>query len=62
VNEITLIGSRCGPLPQAIDALARGAVDVRSMISRVFDFDDAVQAMAHAGAKGNGKTLLRVSS
>jgi len=61
-SEITLIGSRCGPFPQAIDALARGAVDVRSMISRVFDLDDAMDAMAHAGANRHGKTLLRVSS
>ena len=36
VDEVTLLGSRCGPFPEAIHALARQAVDVRSMISRTY--------------------------
>ena len=29
INEITVVGSRCGPFAPALEALARGAVDVR---------------------------------
>ncbi|MFN8640437.1 MAG: hypothetical protein U0802_01780 [Candidatus Binatia bacterium] len=33
VDELTVVGSRCGPFAPALDALARGTVDVRSLIS-----------------------------
>lgn len=61
-NEVTLVGSRCGPLPVAIDALARGAVDVRSMAIRVFDFDEAIAALKFAASSGVVTTLLRLST
>jgi threonine dehydrogenase-like Zn-dependent dehydrogenase len=62
VNEITLLGSRCGPFPVAIDALARGAVDVHSMVSRVFDFDDALTTFKYATDPNAIKVLLRMST
>jgi threonine dehydrogenase-like Zn-dependent dehydrogenase len=36
VDEVTIIGSRCGPFRQAIDLLSRGAVDVRPLVSGVY--------------------------
>ena len=34
IDEITIIGSRCGPFDDAVKALATGEVDVVSLISR----------------------------
>lgn len=61
-NEVTVMGSRCGSYAQAIDALARGAIDVSSMVSRVFDFDDAIAALKSAASPGVLKTLLRMNA
>lgn len=47
INELTVLGSRCGPFPDAINALARREVEVASMVSRVFElsrFEDAFKA------------------
>ena len=35
VDEVTLVGSRCGPFRPALDLLASGAVQVKPLISRV---------------------------
>jgi len=61
VDEIRVIGSRCGPFPEALNALARQAVDVRSMISRVFAIDKAIDAFAAAADPENVKVLLKIN-
>lgn len=61
IDEVRVIGSRCGPFPEAIDALARQAVDVRSMISRVFSIDKAIDAFAAAADPENVKVLLKIN-
>ena len=40
VHEITVIGSRCGPFPLAIDLLAAGSVRVAPLISRVLPLEE----------------------
>ena len=60
VHEVNLLGSRCGPFPEAINALARQAVDVRSLISRTFPLERAVEAFEAAGRPENVKILLKV--
>jgi threonine dehydrogenase-like Zn-dependent dehydrogenase len=60
MNEVKVIGSRCGSFPQAIAALARKAVEVRSLISRVFSISEGVQAFPFAGQPGVLKVLLRL--
>lgn len=60
VNEITLLGSRCGPFPDAINALARGEVDVESMISRTLPLSRGVDAFDMAADPRYIKVLLRV--
>jgi alcohol dehydrogenase len=40
VDEVTLVGSRCGPFRPAIDLLASGAVAVKPLIARVAALDD----------------------
>lgn len=60
INEITLLGSRCGPFSPAIEALAEKYVDVRPMISRVFPLEEGVEAVHQAAAKGVVKVLIRI--
>lgn len=58
VDEITVIGSRCGPFQQAIHALAEKQVDVVSLIHRRMKLDQGVQAMELAGRPGVLKVIL----
>ena len=58
VNEITLVGSRCGRFEPALELLERGAVDVTSMISEAMALRDAPRAFSRAGTKGVLKVLL----
>jgi alcohol dehydrogenase len=58
VNEITLVGSRCGRFEPAIKLLASGRVRVDSMISDRFPLDRAPEAFAAAAKKGVLKILL----
>jgi threonine dehydrogenase-like Zn-dependent dehydrogenase len=60
IDEIQLIGSRCGPFPPAIDALARRAIDVRPLIGAEFTLDEAETAFQAAAAPGAKKILIRV--
>ncbi|MBN2263275.1 MAG: alcohol dehydrogenase catalytic domain-containing protein [Prolixibacteraceae bacterium] len=57
VNEITVVGSRCGLFQPAIDYLATG-VDLSSIISDVFPFDKALEAFEAAKTKGAMKVML----
>jgi alcohol dehydrogenase len=59
VNEITLVGSRCGRFEAALPLLASGKVQVEKMISEEFPLDRAPQAFAQAARKGVLKVLLR---
>jgi threonine dehydrogenase-like Zn-dependent dehydrogenase len=61
VDEVSVIGSRCGPFAPAIDLLARGAIDVESLVVARYPLDEGVEAMRHAGEKGTLKVLLEVS-
>ena len=58
VNEITLVGSRCGRMEPALELLESGAVDVASMISERMKLGDAPEAFARAGQPGIMKVLL----
>ncbi|MGD0201994.1 MAG: alcohol dehydrogenase catalytic domain-containing protein [Bryobacteraceae bacterium] len=59
VNEITLIGSRCGRFEPALELLYRGAVRVAGMISDRFPLAQAPRAFERAAEKGVLKVLLR---
>jgi threonine dehydrogenase-like Zn-dependent dehydrogenase len=58
VDEISVIGSRCGRFRPALARLARGAVDVGPLISEVVSLDRAEDAMRRAAAPGVLKVLL----
>jgi threonine dehydrogenase-like Zn-dependent dehydrogenase len=59
VNEITLVGSRCGRFEPALQLLAAGKVDVTSMISEEFSLANATEAFSRAALPGVMKVLLR---
>jgi threonine dehydrogenase-like Zn-dependent dehydrogenase len=58
VNEITLVGSRCGRFPPALDALARGEIAVEPLIDAMVPLDEAVAGFDRAAAPGALKILL----
>lgn len=58
VDEQTVVGSRCGPFPRALDLLRSGRVDPRPLISRVFPLRDAPAAVREAQRPGVLKVLL----
>jgi threonine dehydrogenase-like Zn-dependent dehydrogenase len=60
VDEISVVGSRCGRFAPALELLKSNAVEVESLISNEFPLADGVRAMARAGEPGVLKVLLRV--
>ena len=59
VNEITLVGSRCGLFDPAILLLSTGKVDVASLLSAEFPLSQAPAAFQEAARRGVLKVLLR---
>jgi threonine dehydrogenase-like Zn-dependent dehydrogenase len=61
VNEITIVGSRCGRLSSAVELLASGKVDMRQLISAQFQLDEGLKAFEVAARPDTMKVLLRVA-
>lgn len=59
INEITVVGSRCGPFPPALNALAQKHVIVTPLIDHIYPLADGSAAVAHATRPGTLKILLR---
>jgi alcohol dehydrogenase len=59
VNEITLVGSRCGRFAPAIELLRDHRVDVLSMLSAEFPLAEAPAAFEQAAQRGVLKVLLQ---
>jgi len=60
IDEIQVIGSRCGPFKDAIRALAEKSVDVVSLLSRRMKLEQGVEAMNFAQRKGVMKVIVTV--
>ncbi|WP_435015964.1 MDR/zinc-dependent alcohol dehydrogenase-like family protein [Tundrisphaera sp. TA3] len=58
IDEVRVIGSRCGPFPPAIAALRDRTIDVRPLIAATFPLDQAEDAFRAASAKGARKILM----
>jgi threonine dehydrogenase-like Zn-dependent dehydrogenase len=58
INEITVVGSRCGPFPPALEALASGTIRVGPLLSGVFPLSRGVDAMVAAEEPPNLKIAL----
>jgi alcohol dehydrogenase len=61
VDEITLLGSRCGSFREAIRAMVEKEVDVVSLISRRMRLDQGAEALAHAAQPGVLKVLISMN-
>ncbi|WP_428324724.1 MDR/zinc-dependent alcohol dehydrogenase-like family protein [Nitrosopumilus sp.] len=59
VNEITLVGSRCGLFKPAINALATGIVSVDSMIDSTFPLEKISDAIQYAKKPDTLKVFLK---
>jgi threonine dehydrogenase-like Zn-dependent dehydrogenase len=59
VDEIQVVGSRCGPFPPAIRLLSQGLVDVLPLIEAEYSLDEAMAAFEHAQRRGALKVLVR---
>jgi alcohol dehydrogenase len=58
IDELTVLGSRCGPFPPAVDALAAGRIDPRPLVDATFPLRDGLAALEAAAARGAAKVLL----
>jgi threonine dehydrogenase-like Zn-dependent dehydrogenase len=58
VDEVELIGSRCGPFAPALRLLAQGMVDVAPLIQARYALDQGMLALERAAVKGTLKVLL----
>ncbi len=59
INEITVIGSRCGRFAPALDLLASGRVNVTPLVAAEYSLDAIEDGFAHAMTRGVRKVLVR---
>ncbi|WP_088243471.1 MDR/zinc-dependent alcohol dehydrogenase-like family protein [Calothrix rhizosoleniae] len=62
VDEITMIGSRCGPFSPALELLAQEAVDVKPLIQARYSLMEGMTAFTKAQTKGVLKVLLEMDN
>jgi len=60
VDEITLVGSRCGPFAPALELLASGTFDVAPLIHARYPLEDGLDAFEYAAKPGVLKVLLEI--
>jgi threonine dehydrogenase-like Zn-dependent dehydrogenase len=60
IDEVTIVGSRCGPFGRALEALARREVDVAALCDGVAPLEEGVAALDRARSKPVLKLLLAV--
>jgi threonine dehydrogenase-like Zn-dependent dehydrogenase len=58
INEVAIVGSRCGRFPPALDALAGGGIAVEPLIDAVVPLDDSLAGFERAAARGAMKIVL----
>ncbi len=60
INEITVVGSRCGPFEPALKALSDGSVRVSEMIAGIFPMEQALEAFDSASRPEALKVMIRM--
>jgi len=58
VNEIALVGSRCGRFTRALEFLSRGAADLSVLITQEYPLSLGIAAFERASSPGAIKVLL----
>jgi threonine dehydrogenase-like Zn-dependent dehydrogenase len=61
INEVTVVGSRCGRFPPALRALTQRRVSVTPLIEKVYALSDGLTAVERAAQPGARKILLKTS-
>ncbi|MCA8986937.1 MAG: alcohol dehydrogenase catalytic domain-containing protein [Planctomycetaceae bacterium] len=61
INELQVIGSRCGPMPRALAALADSRIEVESLITARVPLEQAGQAIQLASQPGHSKVLIEIA-
>lgn len=59
IDEITVLGSRCGQFKPAIRMLEQKKVDLKPLITNIFSVDDAIKAFEENKSKESIKVLLK---
>lgn len=62
IDEVTIVGSRCGPFVRALQGLERREIDVRPLIDGILPLEETATAFARAGAEPLLKLLLAVDA
>lgn len=62
VNEIRLVGSRCGRFAPALELLAAGRLDPTALLEARYPLERAPEALAHAGRGGVLKVLVDITA
>jgi len=60
VDEITVVGSRCGPFDKAISLLAERRVDVAPLVHARYPLSEGLAAFEHAARRGVLKVVIEV--
>lgn len=60
IDEITVVGSRCGQFAPALRLLESKRIDVKPLISDIFDIDDSIAAFERNKEKSSVKVLVKV--
>jgi threonine dehydrogenase-like Zn-dependent dehydrogenase len=60
VDEVQLIGSRCGPFAPALRLLAQGLVSVEPLIQARYPLEQGVMALEKASVRGTLKVLIEM--
>jgi threonine dehydrogenase-like Zn-dependent dehydrogenase len=60
IDEVTIVGSRCGPFDRALAALSRHEIDVFSLCDGIVPLEDAIDALHRAREQSVLKLLLAV--
>ncbi len=58
VNEIEIIGSRCGRLGEGLNAIAQGEIDVLALVSARMRLADAAEALRAAASPASVKVVM----
>lgn len=62
VDEVSLIGSRCGPFEPAIRMLANRQVEVDQLIQARYSIQEGLKAFDHAATKGTLKVMVSMTN
>ncbi|MEM1659302.1 MAG: alcohol dehydrogenase catalytic domain-containing protein [Candidatus Jordarchaeales archaeon] len=59
VDEVSVVGSRCGPFPPALRLLSQRLVNVKPLITDVYPLEKGLDAFSRAESKESIKVLLK---